>query len=173
MKIAFIGTHGVGKTTLVYEFVTFLKKKGYNADVLTEIVRRCPFPINEERTLDTQRWILFKQITEEMELCNKNDIVVCDRSSLDSYAYLFSKFGDDMLTLGVVSEWVKTYDLVFKVGINPEFLKEDGIRSVDKDFQKEIDMAVDVLIENLGIKVYNFVSVKDCFEKVLSIKENT
>lgn len=52
MKIAIVGTHGIGKTTLAYQIACEAKKKGKNATVINEIARRCPFPLNDEQTPD-------------------------------------------------------------------------------------------------------------------------
>ena len=170
MKIAFIGTHGTGKTTLTYEFTALLKKNGYNVDLLKEVVRECPLPINEARTLESQRWISFHQICREIGLSDKNDIVVCDRSILDTYAYSFSKFGHDSLIYSIISEWIKSYDLLFRVPVNKDFLSPVGVRSVDEAFQREVDLAFDTLIEEFKVKVHPFQSVEDVFDKFLEIR---
>jgi len=34
MKLAFIGTHGVGKTTLCYDLAAVLKRQGINVDMV-------------------------------------------------------------------------------------------------------------------------------------------
>jgi Cdc6-like AAA superfamily ATPase len=52
LKLALIGTHGVGKTTLAHEICSLLKKADHNVDLVTEVARRSPFPINEATTLD-------------------------------------------------------------------------------------------------------------------------
>ena len=67
MKIALIGAHATGKTTFVYEIAISLKKQGFNADILTEVSRDSPFPINEETTQEAQKWILFTQYLREIE----------------------------------------------------------------------------------------------------------
>ncbi len=58
MKLALIGTHGVGKTTLVYEVCSLLKKSHHNVELVTEVARQSPFPVNAETTLGGQLWIL-------------------------------------------------------------------------------------------------------------------
>lgn len=165
MKIALIGTHGVGKTALVYDLAAHLKRENYDVDIVREVARDCPLPINEERTLEAQRWITFTRIAREYELGDKAKILICDRSTLDDYIYTYSKFGDDFLTLPVVSEWVKTYNLLFRVPISPSYLKNDGVRSVDKDFQREIDDTFNMLIDRMNVNVYPFVSIDDVYEK--------
>ena len=39
-KIAFIGTHGVGKTTLCYGLASRLKRRDVSIDVVHEVARR-------------------------------------------------------------------------------------------------------------------------------------
>ena len=67
MKIALIGTHGTGKTTIAHELVAKLKKQKINADFLGELARHCPFPINEGTTKKSQLWIILNQILKEFE----------------------------------------------------------------------------------------------------------
>ena len=66
MKVALIGSHGVGKTTLSFELAARLKHRNLDVDVVREVARRCPLPINLETTLPAQQWILHTQIVEEI-----------------------------------------------------------------------------------------------------------
>ena len=52
MKLAFIGTHGVGKTTLCYDLAAALKKQGVNVDIVKEVARLSPLPINRQTSMD-------------------------------------------------------------------------------------------------------------------------
>ena len=63
-KIAFIGTHGVGKTTLCYDLAAALKKHGAVVDIVKEVARLSPLPINRQTSLDAQMWILSTQIAD-------------------------------------------------------------------------------------------------------------
>ncbi|WP_309669691.1 hypothetical protein [Gemmatimonas sp.] len=67
LKVAFVGTHGVGKTTLCFDLAAQLKRLDLGVDIVKEVARRCPLPINEDTTLEAQRWILHTQIAEEIE----------------------------------------------------------------------------------------------------------
>ena len=60
MKIAFIGTHGVGKATLCYDLAALLKRQGIDADIVKEVARLSPLPINRQTSLEAQTWILSK-----------------------------------------------------------------------------------------------------------------
>ena len=54
MKIAFIGSHGVGKTTLCFELAAALKRLDLSVDVVKEVARGCPLPINQATTVAAQ-----------------------------------------------------------------------------------------------------------------------
>ena len=147
MKIAFIGTHGIGKTTLTYELCTRLKKQDLDVGFIEELARRCPFPINEGTSLEAQTWILTMTITKEIEHTKVYQHIICDRSVLDNYAYLFNKFGHVQALYDLVIYWVRTYDLLVKVPINEQYLRPDGVRSIDRGFQQAIDARIDQLLE--------------------------
>lgn len=155
LKIAFIGTHGTGKTTLAHELVTSMKKNHLDADFLGEIARKCPFPINENTTKKSQLWIILKQILEEIEAEEKTEILVCDRSVLDPYIYYVNKFGRNKAIEGLVLQHLKTYGYLVKVPIREGFLKADKIRSIDENFQKKIDSLIDKFLKSFKIKYLN------------------
>ena len=117
MKLAFIGTHGVGKTTLCYDLVASLKRRGVNADMVKEVARLSPLPINRQTSLDAQIWILMTQVAEEIRSASQHEVVVCDRSVLDNYAYLARACGRQPAVEAFVAYWMRTYDALFKVPI--------------------------------------------------------
>lgn len=139
MKLAFIGTHGTGKTTLAYSVTGELKRIGKNATMITEVARKCPLPINENGTINSQLWMMSSQIAEELEADHRFSHVVCDRSILDSYAYGIYSFGDNDLLKKLVEHWIGTYDILFRVPIRHN-LVPDGFRSVNANFQKDVDL---------------------------------
>lgn len=145
MKIAFIGTHGVGKTTLCYDLVSALKRQSVNADMVKEVARLSPLPINRQTSLDAQTWILATQVAEEIRSASQHEVVVCDRSVLDNYAYLSFACGRQRAIERFVDYWMKTYDLLFKVPLGGE-IQADGVRDTDEFFMRSIDHLVDTLL---------------------------
>lgn len=152
MKIAMIGTHGVGKTTLCFEVAAFLKKQDAGVELVKEVARSCPLPINKDTNLEAQSWIIHSQIAEEIRAAGMAEYVLCDRSVIDNYAYLVHAAGEQPHLDGLITGWVKTYDFLFKVPALdiPSF---DGVRDMDARFQREIDGLVDRLIERHGVSV--------------------
>ncbi len=153
LKIAFVGTHGVGKTTLCYELAAWMKKREARVEMVREVARRCPLPINRETTLDAQSWILHAQIAEEIQHANEQDVVICDRSVLDNYAYLVHRLGPQQILDELVAYWMRTYTHLFKVPVvhPPPF---DGTRDTARGFQEAIDGQIERLLERFSVSVH-------------------
>lgn len=149
MKVAFIGSHGVGKTALCFGLAAHLKRVDITVGLVQEVARDCPMPINRETTLNAQSWILHTQIAREIAAAESSRAVVCDRSVLDNYAYLVHRIGRRRALDPLVEEWLATYTLLVKVPLwtRPRF---DGVRATDTAFQREIDREVDRLVEEMG-----------------------
>ncbi len=159
-KIALIGTHGIRKSTHCYGLVHYFKQNKINAEILGEVARSSPFPINEETTENSQRWILYNQLIKELEFeLQKPDILVCDRASIDNYGYFVEGFGrkDDLDTL--VKAHVNTYDEIIRVPLLDNKIEDDGVRSTNVNFQKNIDVGIVKLLEEFNVKYTNFESI--------------
>ena len=128
-KVAFIGTHGVGKTTLCYG-----------------LARRCPLPINKDTSVASQSWILHTQIAEELTAEARYPMVICDRSALDNYVYLLIAAGPQQALETLVNRWMDSYDLLFHIPI-VSAPSADGVRATDPSFQRAVD---DRLLEELS-----------------------
>jgi hypothetical protein len=154
LKIAFIGTHGVGKTTLCFDLASRFKRLDLSVDIVKEVARGCPLPINEQTTLEAQAWILHTQIAQEIVATAQNQAVICDRSVLDNYAYLVHRVGRMREYDALVRAWVGSYDGLFKVPViqAPTF---DGTRAVSRTFQLEIDAGIERLIDVFNVKVHH------------------
>ena len=150
MKLAFIGTHGVGKTTLCYDLASVLKRQGINVDLVKEVARLSPLPINRKTSLEAQLWILTEQIAEEIRSSAHHEVVICDRSVLDNYAYMTFACGRQKPIERFVDYWMKSYDLLFKVPISGG-AAADGVRDTDEFFMRQIDRLVDELVAERGL----------------------
>lgn len=153
MKIAFIGTHGVGKTTLCYDLAAALKRRDLTVELVREVARECPLPINRETTIKAQAWILHTQIAWELQAGAKAEVVVCDRAVLDNYCYLKRAApGDPHVKVleELVRAWLPTYDALFRVPIvgDPSF---DGVRDTDLAFQHDIDALLLATLEEWNV----------------------
>lgn len=153
LKVAFVGSHGVGKTTLCFELAAQLKRLDLSVDLVKEVARRCPLPINEDTTYDAQAWILHTQIAEEIATSAAHEVVVCDRSVLDNYAYLVARVGRRPELDVLVRTWVRDYHALVKVPVlaAPTF---DGRRATGRTFQLEIDAIIDDLVAAFAVPVF-------------------
>jgi len=158
MKIAFIGTHGVGKTTLCYDLAAALKRRDLTVELVREVARECPLPINRDTTVKAQAWILHTQIAWELQAEAKAEVVVCDRAVLDNYCYLRRAApGEPHVKVleGLVRAWLPTYDALFRVPIvgDPRF---DGVRDTDLAFQHDIDALLLATLEEWEVPFVTF-----------------
>lgn len=150
MKIAFIGSHGVGKTTLCFELAAALKRRDLAVELVTEVARHCPLPINRETTVAAQTWILHAQVCREIEAAARGERVVCDRAVVDNYAYLVHAAGRQPDWEPLLADWLATYDLLVKVPVEdaPSF---DGTRDTSVEFQRDIDEMIDELLDGFHV----------------------
>jgi thymidylate kinase len=151
VKVAFIGSHGVGKTTLCFELAALLKKRDKVVEMVREVARFCPLPINRDTTIAAQSWILHTEIAEELVAEQKAEVIVCDRSVLDNYSYLLQAGRSPMLE-PLVRWWTGTYQLLVKVPILGG-LQYDGLRDVDDAFQRRIDEAIEGLLAEWNVPI--------------------
>ena len=149
MKFAFIGTHGVGKTTLCFELAALLKKRDRVVEMVHEVARFCPLPINRDTTIDAQSWILHTEVAAELAAQHKAEIVICDRSVLDNFCYMIQAGKAPMLE-PLVRWWTATYQLLIKVPIvsPPGF---DGLRDTDTAFQRKIDETIESILAEWNV----------------------
>lgn len=151
-KVAFIGSHGVGKTTLCYGLAARLKAKDLPVDVVQEVARRCPLPVNEETSVAAQNWILHTQIAEEILAQARHPVVVCDRSVLDNYVYLLVAGYELPEHERFLAYWMSTYDLLVHVPIVEEPVA-DGFRSTDPAFQRLVDERLESELDKRHLEV--------------------
>lgn len=148
LKIGFIGTHGVGKTTLCYGLAARLKARDVVLDIVHEVARRCPLPINERSSVAAQSWILYTQISDELIAAARHPVVICDRSVLDNYVYLLLAGGRAPALDALIDWWLRSYDRLIYVPIVAA-PRPDGMRSTDLAFQQAVD---ERLVEELALR---------------------
>lgn len=150
-KLAFIGTHGVGKTTLCYDLASRLKRRDVALDVVHEVARRCPLPINEETGVASESWILHTQVAEEVVAESRYPVVICDRSVLDNYVYLLLAAGPRPGLEALIEHWIETYDLLIHVPAL-DVPQPDGVRAPDPAFQRLVEERLDRELRARGLE---------------------
>lgn len=153
MKIAIIGTHSTGKTTLMEHLHTTLRANKKHVDIVPEFARLCPFPINESTTREAQTWILEQQMLHEYLEHDEDTFLLCDRATIDNFAYMY-RATNGQQTEGyeaLAVDHMSTYNYVFKttkLDIDPVY---DKIRSTDGTFRQEIDNIIHMLLAKHAI----------------------
>ncbi len=143
-KIAFIGSHGIRKTTAAHAFASTMQGAGRSVEYGREVVRDNPLGINEGATGEAQLWVLVSQVRMELELSPKAEVLVLDRGVMDNFAYyLRATHGADPYSVEpLIHAWSRTYDLV--VRLLPDIaLSPDGVRSTSDAFRDEIEAILD------------------------------
>ena len=146
-KIAFIGSHSVRKSNAVHAFASTVGRAGRSVEVGREVVRFNPLGLNEDATPDAQLWVLVSQVQQELELANRAEVLVTDRSVVDNFAYYLRVTGgeDPFGIEPLIRRWSRTYDL--SVRLLPDVgLLEDGVRSTNDTFRDEIEAILDRIL---------------------------
>jgi len=149
-KIAFIGSHGIRKTTAAHAFAGTVQRAGRSVEFAREVVRDNPLGINEAATGEAQLWVLMSQIRQELELAPKAQVLVTDRGVMDNHAYYLRACGgqDRFRVTSLVTAWAATYDLV--VRLLPDVpLRADGTRSTADAFRDEVEAILDATLPDM------------------------
>lgn len=159
MRIAFIGPHGVGKTTVCQRI-----SEALGLPLITERAREVarnwgltPATIPADRLVEYQWTILRQQVLCETSLHNVG--FVSDRSTIDNMAYwvsVASKLEVPWPTIEAYNQLAYTrlehYDLLIHIPVMfPMAL--DGERHPDPTFQQEIAGNISDLLLSLDVRV--------------------
>lgn len=168
MRIAIIGSHGVGKTTLSTKLSAHF---GFSR--IPDIVREAhekKFVINEETSPESQFWILSKMIELER---NTPESWIADKTLFDNIIYgnviLKDQKVKDVISDIVIKE--ARYDAMFYLPI--EFaIADDGLRSLNSEFQAQIDRSYVEFLDQNNFQ-YHIVrgTVEERFQQTLQIIE--
>lgn len=168
-KVAFVGSHGIRKTTAVHAFANTMQRAGRSVEHGREVVRDNPLGINEGATGEAQLWVIVSQIRQELQFANNAEVLVLDRGVMDNYAYyLRACGGEDPFSVGsLVREWSGTYDMV--VRLLPDIdLRDDGVRSTSDEFRDQIEVILDAelpaLVPERNLVVERASAIDDRFD---------
>lgn len=155
------GTHGCGKSTLSHRICSELKRKGYNAIVISETARESPFPINKGQTVESTLYIALKQAVKELEaIAHGYTYLVLDRGVLDSFFYSEATRQHPITDLekhllSALTTWTQDYDeIILLTGEGKETLEADGVRDTDRQFAQNVeDLLKKFFLEKFGDRV--------------------
>jgi len=171
MKIAFMGSQSVGKSTLIQEFLT--KWPMYNLPKKTyrDLIQEKKLKLNKKGTEESQRVIL-NALVDEVQGClsTGETNVVFDRCVIDNIAYSLwlnanGKVSDDFIRTSktIAAETLKLYDIIFYLPIH-ESIKLTPKKNRDKDetYRVEIDNIIRALVTTYEKSTGQFFPLSDC-----------
>lgn len=153
MKIAIIGSHGIGKTTVAKEIA-----KRMNLPYIHEVAREVNnmgYEISYPSNPNTQLMIFLRQLRNEMYIWKG----VFDRSLIDNIAYSIASnsFSYDILRememIAVKS--VEDFNAIFMLHRFSNNIKKDKCRSDDFEYHIRIECIIEDLLSNNDIKYYD------------------
>jgi predicted nucleotidyltransferase len=154
-KFGFMGTSCAGKTTLALETLARLKRAGVHADGVLQLDRRFSFQRELLEIDPIAQWsFITNQVKAEADMMLRKgvDVLVCDRTPLDFYAYYEWQYGVNEALKNFVFEWCKTtYTKIWYLPPLPYI--NDGMR-LDEVGRDEADSFV-VKVSNEAADVMN------------------
>jgi len=173
MKIALIGAQGVGKSTLIKEFIAQWPMYKTPEKTYRDIIKEKGLVINKEATREVQKTILNALVDEVQEAIKTDeDFLIFDRCVIDNIAYSLWHYGKD--SKGFTSEFIidcqtiaamtlKSFDIVFYVPARKEIpLVESENRETDELFQEEMDNIFRALVSSYEKNTGAFFPLEDC-----------
>lgn len=163
--ITIIGCQGSGKTTLIQKLQKEFKSRGKTVEVVNEIARSSPWGINEQATFQGQRWIFNAQMIKELEAEYKNpDIILCDRGIIDNLTYTERLHNRDepfpiteyLQMYEIARYWSRRYDYIIYMPFNPSRLNDDGVRSTNVAFARDIDERIRKTVREFELKTLKY-----------------
>ena len=173
MKIALIGAHCVGKSTLVEQFLKEWPMYKRPEKTYRDIIKEQNLNLNMQGDKESQRAIL-NALVDEVQLASTSDDkhIIFDRCTVDNIAYTLWHYAKG--TDGFTPEFVMTckdiaalslkhIDLIFYVSARKEIpLTPREGRETDEVFREEIDNIFDSLVNSYEKNTGAFFPSEDC-----------
>jgi thymidylate kinase len=171
MKIAIIGTHCNGKTTLVEEFLKrwpmYTRPEKTYRDFLTEK----KIKLNQKGSKESQKFILDALIDEAQTACaSNNKNIIFDRCVVDNLVYSLwlnakGEIDDNFIidTKFLVAETVKLFDIVFYLPLDKDIpIEKRKNRDSDPIYREEIDNIFRAVVNTYDKNTGIFFPQRDC-----------
>lgn len=160
-RFAISGIHGSGKTTLCHAVVARLRESGVNAALAPESARQSLLLAGRLISIEMEIEILGLQIAEEMRAGFSADVVISDRSVIDTYAYSLARFpelnNEGRNFLNAIAHFGQTYAKSYKsIFFLPSRLPgstADALRDTDPIVDRQVISAFEKVIADWNVDV--------------------
>ena len=147
MKIGFIGTVSVGKTTLVNALAELPQFKGYKiATERSKYLRDQGISLNDDSTVKGQFVFAAER---SLELMHNN--LLTDRTIYDVCAFTLSaksiSYNDKIKLIESFVTIKDDYDVIIYVSPDGVDIEDNGVRTTDADYRMKIDFAIRGLLK--------------------------
>jgi hypothetical protein len=173
MRVALIGAHNTGKSTLVENFIKQWPMYKRPEKTYRDIIKEKNLNINKEGNKESQKAIL-NALVDELQLASTSEdkYVIFDRCTVDNIAYSLWHYAKD--TDGFSPEFIidsktiaalslKHLDVIFYLPVRKEIpiTAREG-RESDPLFREEIDNIFDSLVNSYEKNTGAFFPSEDC-----------
>lgn len=146
MKIGFVGTMSVGKTTLVKALSELEQFKDYHiATERSKYLRDLGIPLNTDSTFPGQIIFLAERASEILR-----DNVLTDRTAWDVCAFTLNAQSINHYEKKVFTDAAMVlknyYDIVFYVDPEGVEIEDNGVRTTDLEYRTQIDATINNLL---------------------------
>ena len=160
LRIAVLGTHSTGKTTLLKRIEMEMRGHGLTVARTGQLGKRAAatgLPKMQHHTVQSTEWILAQGILDETSAAAQGaELILIDRAAHDAIAYFEAAFAfrgetptrlerERLLTLA--STQLPKYDLLFATVLDPSVPVDTG-HAYDADFRRLVDDRVHRLLAN-------------------------
>ena len=169
-KIILTGAQGTGKTTVLNELSRVFNENDIKIPVVTEVVRELALkkglPINEDGCDESQNNIF----DAYYEIFSDKKSYLSDRGLTDVMAYTLDGYENENVSIDCIERIDKKFREFFRKEENVkdslyiffpiEFqLVYDGVRSINKFYQKRIDRLIKYYLKTCGIPEENIMYI--------------
>ena len=149
MRIAICGSAGIGKTTLITDFLAKWPNYTRSKESYRKLIKEEKLPINKKVNKDGQ-WKILNCLIDDLQSTSKEDNILFDRCPLDNLVYSMwsyergeSDIDKDFIDkcIPLVRESMRHLDIIFYIPITraARKIEEKDTRETDPEFNKEID----------------------------------
>jgi nicotinamide riboside kinase len=172
MKIGFCGTMSVGKTTIVNALKELPEFKDYEFRTeRSKYLRDLGIPLNTDSTVKGQFVFLAERASELF-----HDNIITDRTIIDVMAFTrlaksIPYYAADELCQAA-SHLIKEYDYIFYISPKGIEIEDNGVRTIDPEYRKEIDLEIKGLLNKYASTSQRIIKLKGSTEeRIQKIKQ--